>query len=891
MVSRLKQWATFAHFEREEDRRMARIQLSMIVFFWGFGLFTLIINFLSWQNSFLTSIIALGSSLHLIPLGFLIKNKLRLGSFFLTSLYGVIATGIATIGGGMHDYVLMLFPIIMVFSGLTARQRGLKLATALTLAAIGWLFFGETLGWFVITSSHVPDWADLIIITILVLALAWMVHWLITKQEFGLAQTWRQLDERKRLETELRKLTQAVEQSPVSIIISNVHGGIEYVNPRFSEITGYRREEVLGKNPRILQSRQTPPEAYQQLWETLKAGRAWRGEFINKRKDGENYYESAVISPITDANGNVTHYLAIQEDISEQVKTQQALKESEVRYRRLVDGLPAILYTFSSQRGGLFQSPYVEQVLGYSNEYLQANPFVWNDSIHPEDKPKVANAIANLKAGQSFDVEYRIQTKNGEWRWLLDRSIGRTIENDELLIEGVVTDITKRKLAEQIAQEKTQELERFFDTNLDLLCIADTQGFFRRLNREWETTLGYSIAELEGKRFLDFVHPDDMESTLATISKLGAGQNILNFENRYRCKDGSYRWIEWRSMPHSELIYAAARDITSRKQMEATLRESEKRYRALFNQNHDGVFMIGLDGLTKDANRRACEMLGYTMEEFRAGKTRDSLFAPDVPGNNSLTRVMQGEYLPFFERVFQTKDGQKLPVEISLELVRDEHGQPLHIQCMFRDINERKQHEAAIHAANQQLQSQLQEIQSLQEALRQQALRDPLTNLYNRRYLEESLHVEISRSQRTQQPLSVVILDLDYLKSINDQYGHLAGGDQALQTLAKTLESLCRESDTICRYGGDEFLVVLYDTPQSTAFLRAQEWLDEVRKITLESDSGEFRITFSAGVAEYRQTDRDSESILVRADRALYRAKANGRNRVECYTDDMDTVA
>lgn len=127
---------------------------------------------------------------------------------------------------------------------------------------------------------------------------------------------------------------------------------------------------------------------------------------------------------------------------------------------------------------------------------------------------------------------------------------------------------------------KTEELDRYFTSSLDLLCIADTDGYFRRLNPQWEKTLGYTLAELEGKRFLDFVHPDDLQATLAAVETLSDAKEVLNFVNRYRCKDGTYRWIEWRSYPIGNVIYAAARDISERKRIEDTLRDLNQRLEA-----------------------------------------------------------------------------------------------------------------------------------------------------------------------------------------------------------------------------------------------------------------------------------------------------------------------
>ncbi len=165
---------------------------------------------------------------------------------------------------------------------------------------------------------------------------------------------------------------------------------------------------------------------------------------------------------------------------------------------------------------------------------------------------------------------------------------------------------------------KTEELNRFFSMALDMLCIADSHGRFRRLNATWETTLGYSLDELEGASFLDFVHPDDLEATLAAMSDLSAEKPVLNFINRYRCKDGSYRWIEWRSNPYAgELNYAAARDITARKLAEEKLIASERFLRTLTDNLPGMVGYWSAELRCGFANSAYREWFGKTPEEMR----------------------------------------------------------------------------------------------------------------------------------------------------------------------------------------------------------------------------------------------------------------------------------
>jgi len=132
------------------------------------------------------------------------------------------------------------------------------------------------------------------------------------------------------------------------------------------------------------------------------------------------------------------------------------------------------------------------------------------------------------------------------------------------LIAGLLVQKRRRRSAEASLGQKTEELDQFFSVTLDLLCIANTEGYFLRLNPAWESILGYSREELTAKRFLDFVHPDDLVRTQGAVSALASQRTVIYFENRYRCKDGTYRWLEWRSAPAGNLIYAAARDITER---------------------------------------------------------------------------------------------------------------------------------------------------------------------------------------------------------------------------------------------------------------------------------------------------------------------------------------
>jgi len=217
----------------------------------------------------------------------------------------------------------------------------------------------------------------------------------------------------------------------------------------------------------------------------------------------------------------------------------------------------------------------------------------------------------------------------------------------------------------EIKQSKISELDFsvFFNINLDLLCIADTDGNFIKVNKEWEKLLGYPVEEIQKRKFLEFVHPDDIPDTINSIKQLDKQKEVLNFTNRYQCKDGSYRYIQWRSKPYGKIIYAAARDVTEQKMAEEKLRESETNFRTFFDTIDDMIFIGNQQGEIFYTNNAAIRKLGYSSEEFsnmhvlevhpsEKRNEAEQIFAEMFAGKKEVCP------LPFVR-----KDGTLLPVE------------------------------------------------------------------------------------------------------------------------------------------------------------------------------------------------------------------------------------
>lgn len=203
---------------------------------------------------------------------------------------------------------------------------------------------------------------------------------------------------------------------------------------------------------------------------------------------------------------------------------------------------------------------------------------------------------------------------------------------------------------------------------------------------------------------------------------------------------------------------------------------------------------------------------------------------------------------------------------------------------VFRDITERKQVEKRLRYVNDRLQTQLIEIGILQSKLREQAIRDPLTNLFNRRYLEETLERELSRAAREGYSVCVIMIDVDHFKRVNDTYGHEAG-DEVLKSLAITLSEQCRRGDFACRYGGEEFVVVMPNINMDTAYERAENIRQALNSLRVPYKHNNLAITISMGIACYPSNGDSREAILRAADQAMYGAKEAGRDHILSYDE------
>lgn len=198
----------------------------------------------------------------------------------------------------------------------------------------------------------------------------------------------------------------AIEQSPVTIVITDIAGNIEFVNPKFTQTTGYTAEEAIGHNPRILKSGFKPDSEYRELWDKLRLGQTWNGIFQNRKKNGELYWESAVISPVKDNQGEINHFLAVKEDITERRRMEEALRESEKRYRLLIETASEGIFVIQDSKIKFF-NPTMLHLFDFTQKEILETSFL--EFVHPDDRERVKNNYLKRLNGEPVESSYQIR--------------------------------------------------------------------------------------------------------------------------------------------------------------------------------------------------------------------------------------------------------------------------------------------------------------------------------------------------------------------------------------------------------------------------------------------------------------------------------------------------
>jgi PAS domain S-box-containing protein len=390
----------------------------------------------------------------------------------------------------------------------------------------------------------------------------------------------------------------------------------------------------------------------------------------------------------------MAHQLAVRE---------QALIDSERNYREMFNATQDAIFVHDADSGEILaMNKTVEVMYGYSREEVMHRTVQDLSSGEPPYTLQEARAwIRKTFAEGPQHFDWLARRKNGELFWT-EVVLSATRIGGAGRVLSVVRDITERRNADETLRAKTEELDRYFTHALDLLCIADTDGYFRRLNKEWEAVLGYSVSELEGTRFLDYVHPEDLDETVSALAQLGAQEELLNFVNRYRAKDGSYHWIEWRSFPTGKLIYAVARDITERRRGEEALRESRNLLQTVLDTIPARVFWKDRDLRYLGCNQPFALDAGFPSPEAMIGKDDYQMGwreQADLYRSDDRQVLESGKPKINYEEPQTTPDGRHIWLRTNKVPLQSTDGAIWGVLGTYEDITEYKQAEESLRQA------------------------------------------------------------------------------------------------------------------------------------------------------------------------------------------------
>jgi diguanylate cyclase (GGDEF)-like protein/PAS domain S-box-containing protein len=400
------------------------------------------------------------------------------------------------------------------------------------------------------------------------------------------------------------------------------------------------------------------------------------------------------------------------------------------------------------------------------------------------------------------------------------------------------------------------------------VTIVDLDGTLRYANPAFEQMLGYDTEEAVGKmNVLEYVHPDDLPHVLEETEKaLSAGGVATNkAEYRFRHKDGSWQWVESAGTyllddPHVKGVVVQSRDITERKQTEEALREAEERFRRSFDDAAIGMALVATDGRFLRTNRSLCELLGYPEEELLEKTFQDITYPDDLDADlDQVRRMLAGKIRTYqMEKRYFHKDGQVVWVLLSASLVHDEEGEPLYLVSQIQDMNERK---------------------VLEERLEHRAFHDSLTDLPNRQLFMDRLGQALRRTMRQHRRVAVLFMDIDKFKGVNDSLGHDVG-DLLLTVVAQRLRHCLRPEDTLARFGGDEFVVLIEAVDDPEQAVEVAERITQEFRRPFNIEGRDLYMGASIGISLGNARTHDPGGLLREADTAMYRAK----DEAEVYT-------
>ncbi len=668
------------------------------------------------------------------------------------------------------------------------------------------------------------------------------------------------------------------------------HGMWAFLNDAACQFYGKPREELLGTDSRAsVHPEDLEPTA--QFIRDARAEKALTTGFVNRQVTPRGI---RVVEwnghALFDAAGKYAGIQITGRDMTERKQIQQALEESESRYRLLTENTADVVWTMDLDLKYTYISPAITRMRGYTPEEmmsLSAAETMTSASFELARK-NLIEALAVERTGDADPnretrAEYEMYCKDGSAIWTeMNMTFMRDQDGHAVGILGTTRDISKRKKAEQALEESETRYRLLADNSLDIIWTMDLSLRYTYVSPAVERVRGYTPEEVIGQNVAVTLTPPSLEFARKTLAAELAREETDDPE-RYRPrllelemyrKDGSTVWTEASVMflrdadDHPIGLLGITRDISERKKAEQALEETERRYRLIADNSLDIIWTMDMSLKYTYMSPAVKRMRGYDPEEVVGQTVAETLTSASL----QLARETMVEELAMeqdenkdlhrpraLELEMYCKDGSTIWTEVMTVFLRDADTRPIGILGITRDISERKKAD--------------EERARLYAELQTKAITDGLTTLYNRDHFFQRLAEEIERSKRYGHGFALVMMDVDAFKHYNDSRGHQAG-DVALSLVADCIRRAIRRSDTAFRYGGDEFVAILPHTDPS----KAQTIVNRInRRITTRlremDDPAAAWLGLSAGIACFPDDARTGDELVKLADEALYNAK------------------
>jgi len=654
------------------------------------------------------------------------------------------------------------------------------------------------------------------------------------------------------------------ENAADGIAILTSEGTHAYVNRQAAEIAGYTVDELLQVGFQNL----FPQDELKRLMEIFR--KKLRGESdtakyetVIIRKDGTRV-PLEVSSVLTAWHGEPAD-IVFSRDITKRKQTEEALRDSEERYRAIFEQSPFGVGISSLDGKVVASNKAMEAITGYSGAELKKIRLI---DTYEDAKDRKALLKAIRRYGNVVDFPARLKRKDGTGYDAL-LNISRIKLGSKVFFHAICQDITERKRAEEAPQESEERYRTLVDHIDRGINLIDSDHTILMVNALMGKRFNKPLGDLIGKKcFREFEKRDAVCPHCPGVQTMTTGKPA-EVETEGVRDDGSRFDVRLQTFPvfgqdgEVSAFIEISEDITARKRAQEALRESEEKYRTILATMEEGYYEVDLAGNFTFFNDSMCRIQGYTRDEMMGMNNRAYMDEKAVKKVykifNAVYRTGHGTTVTDWQII--RKDGSRGNVEASVSLMRDAGGNPIGFRGVVRDITERKRAE---------------------EELEYMATHDALTDLPNRPLFADRLTMALAQARRSQKTLAVMMLDLDYFKDVNDSLGHSVG-DHLLRAVGNRLRKLLRQGDTVARIGGDEFLLLLPEIaqPKDTNTV-AQKILKAFRE-PFTFDDHELYITTSIGIAIFPNDGDDVDTLMKNADIAMYRAKDKGRDTFERY--------